>query len=492
MPGPSPKILPRLAGGRPILLDLTLTASWDEAPHQPARRSWSELLRFLAPPFTAGWVALALLVGLVLWRAWIRIGSDRCPSGRGTARFARSIDRRPGAPPPAFRARRPPRPGLCRGPPAGARRKPVRAAPAARRRRLPADKTGAVAACSRARRRLRRGIPARMPAVPRTKTSSSAVSTISRPFLKGYAMNLGELQGLAQRVRAEVGKAVHGQDEVVELLLVGMFARGHCLIEGPPGTAKTLLAQSLAAALQLNFGRIQFTPDLMPGDVLGANIFDFRESAFHLVKGPIFTRLAAGRRDQPRAAEDAGGPPPGDAGAGRHDRRRRPSARRATSSSSPPRTRSSSRAPIRCPRRSSTASCSRSTFASRRRPPNSRSCAATPRCRSTMPRTAPASTRWRRADELTGARILIDGVRARREHSCLCAGADAGDAQRQRDPARRLDPRGRCALRRRAGARRARRPRLRHPRRRQAALPACHAAPGRARGDGGDRRPNRR
>ena len=104
-------------------------------------------------------------------------------------------------------------------------------------------------------------------------------------------MNLGELQGLAQRVRAEIGKAVHGQDEVVELLLVGMFARGHCLIEGPPGTAKTLLAQSLAAAVQIKFGRIQFTPDLMPGDVLGANIFDFGESAFHLVKGPIFTEI---------------------------------------------------------------------------------------------------------------------------------------------------------------------------------------------------------
>lgn len=104
-------------------------------------------------------------------------------------------------------------------------------------------------------------------------------------------MNLGELQGLAQRIRAEIAIAVHGQDEVIELLLVGMFARGHCLIEGPPGTAKTLLAQSLAASLQLKFGRIQFTPDLMPGDVLGANIFDFRESSFHLVKGPIFTEI---------------------------------------------------------------------------------------------------------------------------------------------------------------------------------------------------------
>jgi MoxR-like ATPase len=104
-------------------------------------------------------------------------------------------------------------------------------------------------------------------------------------------MNLAELQSLAERIRAEIAVAVHGQNEVIELLLIGMFARGHCLIEGPPGTAKTLLAQSLAASVQLKFGRIQFTPDLMPGDVLGANIFDFRESAFHLVKGPIFTEI---------------------------------------------------------------------------------------------------------------------------------------------------------------------------------------------------------
>jgi len=104
-------------------------------------------------------------------------------------------------------------------------------------------------------------------------------------------MNLGELQSLSRRIRAEIAKAVHGQDEVIELLLIGMLARGHCLIEGPPGTAKTLLAQSLAAAVQLEFGRIQFTPDLMPGDVLGANIFDFRESAFHLVRGPIFAEI---------------------------------------------------------------------------------------------------------------------------------------------------------------------------------------------------------
>jgi MoxR-like ATPase len=104
-------------------------------------------------------------------------------------------------------------------------------------------------------------------------------------------MNLDEIQELARRLRAEIGKTVHGQNHVVELLLIGVLARGHCILEGPPGTAKTLLAQSLAAALRLDFGRIQFTPDLMPGDVLGASIFDFGKSAFEFTRGPIFTEI---------------------------------------------------------------------------------------------------------------------------------------------------------------------------------------------------------
>lgn len=104
-------------------------------------------------------------------------------------------------------------------------------------------------------------------------------------------MNLEELQQLADALRAEIGKAVHGQDEAIDMLLTGIFARGHVLLEGPPGTAKTLLAQSLSSAMTLIFGRIQFTPDLMPGDVLGANIFDFGTNQFKLTKGPVFTDI---------------------------------------------------------------------------------------------------------------------------------------------------------------------------------------------------------
>ncbi|MEO7634953.1 MAG: MoxR family ATPase [Sphingomicrobium sp.] len=104
-------------------------------------------------------------------------------------------------------------------------------------------------------------------------------------------MNVDKVQSLAQAIRQEVAKAVVGQDATVELMLVALFAGGHILLEGPPGTAKTLLAHSFARAIGLDFGRIQFTPDLMPADILGANLFNFQTSSFTLTRGPIFTEL---------------------------------------------------------------------------------------------------------------------------------------------------------------------------------------------------------
>ena len=104
-------------------------------------------------------------------------------------------------------------------------------------------------------------------------------------------MTLADLGALAGAIRAEVGKAVVGQEEVLDHLLVALFAGGHVLLEGPPGTAKTFLAQTFAAALGLDFGRIQFTPDLMPGDILGSNLFNFQTSQFTLTRGPIFHEL---------------------------------------------------------------------------------------------------------------------------------------------------------------------------------------------------------
>ena len=104
-------------------------------------------------------------------------------------------------------------------------------------------------------------------------------------------MDIEAIKTLAGQIRAEVGKAVIGQSDTVDLMLTALFSGGHILLEGPPGTAKTLLTQCFAAAIKLDFGRIQFTPDLMPGDVLGTNLFNFSTNEFTLTKGPIFTDL---------------------------------------------------------------------------------------------------------------------------------------------------------------------------------------------------------
>ena len=104
-------------------------------------------------------------------------------------------------------------------------------------------------------------------------------------------MNVDEVKALADRIRSEVGKAIIGQRDCVDLLLTALLARGHVLLEGPPGTAKTFLAQCFAHTLGLDFGRIQFTPDLMPADIVGTNLFNFQTSTFTLNPGPVFCEL---------------------------------------------------------------------------------------------------------------------------------------------------------------------------------------------------------
>ncbi|KTR82317.1 magnesium chelatase [Novosphingobium barchaimii] len=104
-------------------------------------------------------------------------------------------------------------------------------------------------------------------------------------------MTLAEVADLAAAIRGEIAKAVVGQAAIVDHLLIALMARGHVLLEGPPGTAKTFLAQCFAASLGLDYGRIQFTPDLMPGDILGSNLFNFQTSTFTLTRGPIFRDL---------------------------------------------------------------------------------------------------------------------------------------------------------------------------------------------------------
>src|SRR5262245_50011195 len=105
------------------------------------------------------------------------------------------------------------------------------------------------------------------------------------------SMDVQQIRAIADGVRGEVRKAVVGQNDVIVLMLTSLLVGGHILLEGVPGTAKTLITRAFAAGLRLQFGRIQFTPDLMPGDVLGTNLFNLQTNAFVLTKGPIFTQL---------------------------------------------------------------------------------------------------------------------------------------------------------------------------------------------------------
>ncbi|HWL98679.1 MAG TPA: MoxR family ATPase [Nocardioidaceae bacterium] len=93
------------------------------------------------------------------------------------------------------------------------------------------------------------------------------------------------------RLREEVARAVVGQDGAVTGLVIALLCRGHVLLEGVPGVAKTLLVRSLAAALSLDFKRVQFTPDLMPGDLTGSLVYDSRTAEFEFREGPVFTNL---------------------------------------------------------------------------------------------------------------------------------------------------------------------------------------------------------
>src|ERR1043166_9243690 len=104
-------------------------------------------------------------------------------------------------------------------------------------------------------------------------------------------MELTIVRDVAARLREQVHRVVVGQDHAIDLLLVSLLCEGHILFEGVPGTAKTLLARTFAGGLSLAFGRVQFTPDLMPGDIIGTNLFNFQTNSFTLTKGPIFTQL---------------------------------------------------------------------------------------------------------------------------------------------------------------------------------------------------------
>ena len=130
--------------------------------------------------------------------------------------------------------------------------------------------------------------PAEQPPAP--APSGPAASGPAAPTSAAPAPDLSLQHALAS-VRTEVGKAVVGQDAAVSSLLVALLCQGHVLLEGVPGVAKTLLVRTLAAALTLDTKRVQFTPDLMPGDVTGSLVYDARTAAFSFREGPVFTNL---------------------------------------------------------------------------------------------------------------------------------------------------------------------------------------------------------
>jgi MoxR-like ATPase len=104
-------------------------------------------------------------------------------------------------------------------------------------------------------------------------------------------VDLSGLRNAVQKIRQEVAKVIVGQDKMVDLLLTAMLANGHVLIEGVPGVAKTLTSKVLARIVDVNFSRIQFTPDLMPSDILGTSVYNMKEGTFSYRKGPVFTNI---------------------------------------------------------------------------------------------------------------------------------------------------------------------------------------------------------
>src|ERR1044072_9873437 len=101
--------------------------------------------------------------------------------------------------------------------------------------------------------------------------------------------NTEHLKQILTQARAEVGKVIIGQADVIDKALIAIFTGSHALVEGVPGVAKTLLVRTLAQILGCDFARIQFTPDLMPADITGTNVFNLQRNEFAMLKGPVLT-----------------------------------------------------------------------------------------------------------------------------------------------------------------------------------------------------------
>jgi MoxR-like ATPase len=106
-----------------------------------------------------------------------------------------------------------------------------------------------------------------------------------------YYADVSEILDFAIKVRAELQKVIIGMDDTIDMLIVGLLTNGHVLLEGVPGIAKTLLVKLIASILDVDYKRIQFTPDLMPSDVVGTTIYNMQSSAFYFRKGPVFSNI---------------------------------------------------------------------------------------------------------------------------------------------------------------------------------------------------------
>ena len=118
-----------------------------------------------------------------------------------------------------------------------------------------------------------------------TQTSESTNDTFES------RIDLKPLQDSVDKIKAEIAKIIVGQEEMIELLIISILTNGHALIEGVPGVAKTVTAKLIAKTMDVDFSRIQFTPDLMPSDILGTSIFNVKTSDFEYKKGPIFSNI---------------------------------------------------------------------------------------------------------------------------------------------------------------------------------------------------------
>ena len=125
------------------------------------------------------------------------------------------------------------------------------------------------------------------PLINREVTESNEIK--EKAFVPESRIKLQRLQSKIDDVKTEIQKVIIGQHEMIDQILLGVLSRGHVLLEGVPGIAKTLTAKIIAKTLNVNFSRIQFTPDLMPSDVIGTSVFNVKTSEFTFKKGPIFS-----------------------------------------------------------------------------------------------------------------------------------------------------------------------------------------------------------